>query len=102
MVRSYRMTRLITLALLLTAISLTGHFVADAVCVLVTTVDGVECSNGRSETAPLAANLHNTFDLPAPPLSLSLIVLAFTLITATPPYLPWRPAPSPPPPKTYS
>ena len=99
-----RMRRLITLMMLVMTISITGHFVADAICVVLTAVDGLECasSNGRTETTPLAADLHTTFDLPALPPSLSLIVLAFALITATSPYLPWSPAPTPPPPRTFS
>jgi hypothetical protein len=34
------MRRLLALVMLVTAISLTGHFVADAICVLLTAVDG--------------------------------------------------------------
>jgi hypothetical protein len=99
---------LVTLGLLITTASIVGHFVNDAMCVVLDAAGAYECANGqltdgRSDSLPPAtADLHGTFDLPTDLPALSLTTLAFILVAITLTYLPYSPAPAPPPPKLLS
>ena len=108
MARPRWLTLLVTLTLPITTAGIVGHFVNDALCVVLDTAGGVECaagqmSDGRSDSAsPATADLHSTFDLPTDLPALPLVVLVFILTAAIPTYLPYSPTPSPPPPKLLS
>lgn len=101
-----RLTLLVTLVLLLTAVSFLGHFVADAICVAQVAA-GELCAggmaNGRSNSSmPVTADLHSGFTLPSfiPPLSLFALVSILTAVILTHPA--YASAPLPPPPKPLS
>ncbi|VAW43453.1 hypothetical protein MNBD_CHLOROFLEXI01-4850 [hydrothermal vent metagenome] len=100
--------RWMTLLAVLVMISFLGHFVADAVCVVLDGAAGEICadgnkSNGRSDTtSPVAADLHGSFDVPSSLSTVSPLALAFSQATATLTYHLYSPPPSSPPPKPLS
>jgi hypothetical protein len=102
------LTLLVTLTILITTAGIVGHFVNDAMCVVLDTAGVTECAagqltDGRPDSASrLTADLHGSFNLPSDLPVLSMITLAFILAAISLTYLPYSPAPSPPPPKLLS
>jgi hypothetical protein len=95
---------LLILSLAITTVSIVGHYMADAICLVIEASADIACAEVTQidRTDATTSNLHTGFALPTILSTVAPAALVFLFIASNSTLVPYVPLPTPPPPKLAS